>query len=48
MNKYLSELFADWKKGLDDQIDKFQSVADDIRTNEENIITNHQIVRPTP
>ncbi len=45
MNKYVSELFGEWKTGLESQVKEFQSVADDIRKNEQELIANHQIVR---
>lgn len=47
MNKYISELFQDWKQGLSTQVKEFQSVADDIRRNEQELVANHQIVKNT-
>ena len=43
-NRYLSELMKEWKDSIKSQVEDFQSIAVDIRTNEAELIKNHQFV----
>lgn len=44
MNKYIDQLFLEWKEGLDSQVEEFQSVALHIRENERDLVNTHNIV----